>query len=126
MIARDASIIFIFLPVLVFHLLDLLELVIVIGPLLFELLLLLSAFLLLLVLHLALPIALQLLLQLRVQIRDAYLFVLVGAAVVLGCFEGRIEGDLLLALGVRGHVFLFVALSGWVGTSSFLRYGVLG
>ena len=108
------------LPLFLPHLLNHLELIVVLRPLLLELLPLLPGRLLLLVLHLpSLLVLLQLLLQLLVQLCDVDLFVVVGLTVGLGCLQGLLEGYLLRTFGLRLH--FLIALGGGTCTSELGR-----
>lgn len=120
----DHSIVFLLPPLLV-HLLDQLELVVVLRPLLLELLLLTLPLLLLLIPHLLPMKFLQFLLQPCIQLGDVQPFMAINVAVHLGLIEGLIQCDLLFALGLHFHL-LGVALTNPSSTSEFLRYGVLG
>ena len=106
----------VFLPVLL-HFLDHLELVVVLGALLLELVPLLSGGLFLLVLHFVFVMEfLEFLLEAGVEFVDIDLFVVVGLTVGLGLVERGFEGQLFLGFGFVFH--FFIALDRGSGTSS--------
>lgn len=91
------------------HLLDHLELVVVMRPLLLKLFPALAGSLLLLVLHLVLFVELvELLLQAGVELRNIYLFVVVGLAVGLRLVQGDLESDFIFGFALV--VYLLIAL----------------
>lgn len=106
------------LPALLVHLLDELELVVVLRPLLLELLLLLLPLLLLLVPHLLPAELLQLRLQPRVQLGDVQLLVPVHPAVHLRLVQRLVQRQLLLALRLHLHLLRVALSKHWVRLSS--------